>query len=93
MCNLVTILVPCYNEEAVLGQFYKRTTQVLSTLKEHFEILFINDGSNDHTLNIIKNFHKNDSRVSYIDLSRNFGKEIAMLAGIDFSHGDPCVLA
>lgn len=92
MCNLVTILVPCYNEEAVLGQFYKRTTQVLSTLKEHFEILFINDGSNDHTLDIIKEFHKKDSRVSCIDLSRNFGKEIAMLAGLDLSHGDAVII-
>lgn len=89
----VSILVPCYNEEAVLKQFYKRTTQVITNISQYdFQFMFVNDGSTDHTLAIMQELRKNDSRVSYVNLSRNFGKEIAMIAGIDYLTGDAAII-
>ena len=89
----VSILVPCYNEEAVLKQFYQRTTQVITNISQYdFQFMFVNDGSTDHTLAIMQELRKNDSRVSYVNLSRNFGKEIAMIAGIDYLTGDAAII-
>nr|MBS9407894.1 glycosyltransferase [Streptococcus oralis] len=77
----ITILVPAYNEEEVLDQLYSRLTGVFQGIPNYnFEILFVNDGSKDRTLDIIKEFRANDKRISYVDLSRNFGKETAMIA-------------
>ncbi|MDY7394200.1 glycosyltransferase family 2 protein [Aureibaculum sp. 2210JD6-5] len=87
MSKLITLLVPAYNEQDVLELFYRETCIVLNKIdriKYNFEFLFINDGSNDNTINIIKSLRLGDSRVCYIDLSRNFGKEIALTAGFDF---------
>lgn len=95
MCKLITILIPCYNEEAVLEQFYQRTVSVLNNddLRENnFTLLFVNDGSTDNTFDIIEKLHEKDSRVSCVNLSRNFGKEIAMLAGIDFLKSDAVII-
>ncbi|EMG28438.1 glycosyltransferase family 2 protein [Listeria fleischmannii] len=89
----ITLLVPAYNEEQVLHMFYEHVTHVIDTIKTHqFEILFINDGSKDKTLTILKELRTNDSRISYINLSRNFGKEIAMIAGLDYSDGDAVII-
>ena len=89
----VTILIPAYNEEAVLNQCYQRITRVIQTLSTYyFEILFVNDGSKDATLPIIKSLRMQDSRVSFVNLSRNFGKEIAMIAGLDYAKGDAVIL-
>ncbi|KAA9022089.1 glycosyltransferase family 2 protein [Niallia endozanthoxylica] len=89
----VTILVPAYNEEAVLGQLYDRLKIVMNGIPSYnFELLFVNDGSQDNTLSIIKSMRMRDERVSYVDLSRNFGKEIAMIAGLDHAAGDAVII-
>lgn len=91
----ISILVPCYNEEASLPLFYNEVTKVISSteMKEYeWEILFINDGSKDNTLSILKQLREQDERVCYIDLSRNFGKEKAMLAGFDYVTGDSMII-
>src|SRR6218665_3857461 len=76
----VTILVPMYNEEAVLELFYAELNRVIETIPDiDFTYLFIDDGSRDASLSIVKNFATNDPRVDYLALSRNFGKERALL--------------
>lgn len=91
--RLVSILVPCYNEEAVLHEFYRRTVQVIDDMPQYdFQFMFVNDGSKDQTLDIMRELHEKDSRVSYVNLSRNFGKEIAMIAGIDYLTGDAAII-
>lgn len=91
--QLVSILVPCYNEEAVLHEFYRRTVQVIDGISRYdFQFMFVNDGSRDHTLDIMRELHEKDRRVSYVNLSRNFGKEIAMIAGIDYLTGDAAII-
>ena len=89
----ITLLIPAYNEEEVLGFLFDRLDGIATSIKNYkFEFLFVNDGSRDNTLEIIKSQAKKDSRVSYINLSRNFGKEIAMIAGIDHVRGDAMVI-
>lgn len=89
----VTILVPCYNEEESLPILYDRLCGIISGLGNYeWEILLVNDGSRDRTLQIMRNLHCRDSRVSYVDLSRNFGKERAMLAGFDYASGDCMII-
>ncbi len=92
----VSILVPCYNEEKSLPLLYQSLCQTieLQPLKSRYEweFLFINDGSVDNTLTVLKDLRCRDGRVSYIDLSRNFGKEKAMLAGFDFVKGDCMII-
>lgn len=88
----ISIIIPAYNEEESLPLLYDRLNNVISKLKNYeFEMLFINDGSKDNTLKIIKNLRSKDTRISYVDFSRNFGKEIAMIAGLDYAKGD-CVI-
>lgn len=89
----VTILVPAYNEEDVLQQLYSRLINVFNTLPLYkFELLFVNDGSKDGTLPKIKLLREMDNRVSYVNLSRNFGKETAMIAGLDYAAGDAVII-
>ena len=89
----ITILIPAYNEEAVLTQLYERLNTLAKTTPKHnFEFLFINDGSRDRTLPILKDLSKKDPRISYVNLSRNFGKESAMLAGFDYATGNATVI-
>lgn len=89
----ITILIPCYNEEASLPFLYEALQNLMIECpKYEWELLFINDGSKDHTLQIIKQFRTQNKRVCYIDLSRNFGKEAAMLAGFDYATGDCMVI-
>ena len=91
--RLISILAPCYNEEAVLRQFYARTSEVIQGIPDFdFEFVFVNDGSRDGTLAIMRELRAQDARVSYVNLSRNFGKEIAMIAGIDYLQGDAAVI-
>ncbi len=88
----ITIIIPAYNEEEALPMLYNRLIKVIDGLTNYdFELLFVNDGSKDKTINIVKNLRQHDCRVSYIDFSRNFGKEIAMIAGLDYAIGD-CVI-
>lgn len=89
----VSILVPCYNEEASIPLLYPELCKLMSSHPNYdWEILFVNDGSKDNTINIIKELRQKDSRVCYVDLSRNFGKEKAMLAGFDYVTGDCMVI-
>ena len=89
----ITVVVPCYNEEAALGAFYREITAIAETMAEvTFEFLFINDGSKDQTLKIIKGFAKQDERVKYISFSRNFGKEAGIYAGLENASGDYVVV-
>jgi len=90
--RLLTILVPVYNEGAVLQQFHQRLKTALSPIEMSFEIIYINDGSQDDTLVQLQQLHQSDPDVAIIDLSRNFGKEVAMSAGLDNSHGDAVVI-
>ena len=88
----ITILVPAYNEEEALPLLYERVGKIMNDMKDYeFELLFVNDGSKDNTLNEIKKLREQDKRVSYVDFSRNFGKEIGMIAGLDYATGD-CVI-
>ena len=89
----ITLLIPAYNEEAVLDALFERLDGLASSVKDYeFEFLFVNDGSRDKTLEMIKQQAAKDKRVSYVNLSRNFGKEIAMIAGIDHVKGDAMVI-
>lgn len=89
----VSILVPCYNEEASLPLLYPELKKLMdSQVNYEWEVLFVNDGSRDKTLNIIKELRSQDKRICYVDLSRNFGKENAMLAGFDYVTGDCMVI-
>ena len=89
----ISILVPCYNEEAVLEKFYNRTSAIINEISKYdFQFVFVNDGSKDRTIEIMHNLRKQDARVNYVDLSRNFGKEIAMIAGIDYLTGDAAII-
>lgn len=89
----ISVLIPAYNEEEVLEPLYIRLGKLANDNKKYdFEFLFINDGSRDKTLEIIKDYANSDNRVSYINLSRNFGKEIAMIAGLDHVTGDATVI-
>ena len=89
----ISVLIPAYNEEPVLEKLFTRLANLANEVKEYdFEFLFVNDGSKDNTLDIIKDFAEKDSRVSYINLSRNFGKEIGMIAGLDYVQGDATVI-
>ena len=89
MKELISVVVSCYNEEEVLPIFYKEIDNVSKKMDNViFELLFVDDGSKDKTLSIIKELAKNDSRVKYISFSRNFGKEAAMNAGLTYAKGD-----
>lgn len=84
----ISIIVPCYNEEQAIPFFYDEITKIAEEMKNNFEFIFINDGSKDKTIEVIKQYSKKDKRVKYIHFSRNFGKEAAMLAGLKLSTGD-----
>jgi glycosyltransferase involved in cell wall biosynthesis len=89
----ISILIPAYNEQEVLQHLYERLGKLADTTPHYdFEFLFVNDGSRDQTLEIIKTYTKKDGRVAYVNLSRNFGKEIAMIAGLDHATGDATVI-
>jgi len=88
----LTVVVPVYNEEAVLPDFQRRLAAVLDGLAADAEIIYVNDGSRDATMSLLDQFHRADARVAVIDLSRNFGKEVALTAGLDEARGDAVVV-
>ena len=89
----VTILVPCYNEEKCLDILHERLQDIIRKIDTYeFTILLVNDGSKDNTLAKMQELHEKDPSVSYLSLSRNFGKENAMLAGLDYAEGDAVIL-
>lgn len=85
----ISIIVPCYNEEQAIPFFYEEITKIAKELDKYdFEFIFVNDGSKDKTITIVKDYAKKDNRVKFIHFSRNFGKEAAMLAGLELSKGN-----
>lgn len=87
--ELITLIIPCYNEEPALPYLYKELNNVTEKMNKYdFEFLFVNDGSKDETLEVLKDYAQKDSRVTYLSFSRNFGKEAAMYAGFKSSKGD-----
>ncbi len=90
----VSILIPAYNEEKSLPSLYEALRNLMDSMKEQYqwEVLFVNDGSKDHTLEMIVQLRQQDNRINYVNLSRNFGKENAMLAGFDYVTGDCMVI-
>ena len=89
----ISIIVPCYNEEDIIEDFYKETIEVLNSVKKYcYELLFIDDGSKDKTLSLLKVIKEKDSKVNIISFSRNFGKESAIYAGLENSKGDLIVV-
>ena len=89
----ISILVPCYNEQNTLPQLYPYLRDLMDeNISYEWEVLFVNDGSKDNTLEVIREFRLSDKRINYVNLSRNFGKENAMLAGFDYVTGDCMVI-
>ncbi len=89
----ITIIIPCFNEQEVLEAMYVKLQTVLKTLPNYaFTFLFVNDGSTDGTLGILRDLSTRDRRVSYLSFSRNFGKEAAMLAGMDYAKADAVII-
>lgn len=91
MVNL-SVVVPAYNEEQVILEFHRRLSAVLDKLNVGSEIVYVNDGSRDNTLSLLKGLLNSDKRVAIVDLSRNFGKEHAMTAGLDKAEGDAVIV-
>lgn len=88
----ISIIIPAYNEEESLSFLFERLNKITREIENYeFEILLVNDGSKDRTIEIIKEQRKQDNRISYVDLSRNFGKETAMIAGLDYAEGDAVI--
>lgn len=91
--RLITILIPAYNESASLPKLHSALSELADKLdKYRWEFLIVNDGSSDNTAETLEKLRATDSRISYINLSRNFGKEAAMLAGMDHAQGDAVVI-
>lgn len=95
--SLLTVIVPCYNEEEAIPFFYEEMQKTISVFKTdfpevEFEMLFIDDGSKDKTLQVLRDLNEKDSRVRYVSFSRNFGKEAGIYAGLDNSKGDYVVI-
>lgn len=89
MKKLISVIVPCYNEQEVLRLFYDEISSVAGKMSAYdFEFIFVNDGSRDNTLNICKELAEKDERVKYISFSRNFGKEAGIYAGFEKAKGD-----
>jgi glycosyltransferase involved in cell wall biosynthesis len=91
MGKTISVVVSCYNEELALNQFYHETARILNKLNWDYELIFVNDGSQDGTMKILDDFSKKDKKVKVISFSRNFGHEAAMIAGLDYSSGDGIV--
>ena len=88
----ISIIIPAYNEEESIPKLYERLINIINSIANYeFEVLFVNDGSKDKTLELIKELRKKDNRICYVNFSRNFGKEIAMLAGLDYATGEAVI--
>ena len=88
----MSIIVPCLNEEEVLPLFYQALEALLPDLETEIEYVFVDDGSNDGTLELLKSYREQNSAVHYISFSRNFGKEAALYAGLQYATGDLVVV-
>ena len=88
----ISVVAPAYNEQEVLGEFHRRVTEVLTKIGSEYEIVLVNDGSRDTTLALMHALRQRDPHVTVVDLSRNFGKEIALSAGLDHTKGEVVVI-
>lgn len=88
MNELISIIVPCYNEQEALNIFYKELKEILSKMDYAYELILINDGSSDGTLDVIRELAQQDNNIIFISFARNFGKEAAMYAGFCNARGD-----
>ena len=89
---VLSVVAPCFNEEGVLHELYRRISQVLDGSGETWELVLVNDGSRDRTPEIMRELHAKDERVKVVDFARNFGHQIAVTAGMDYAQGDAVVL-
>jgi glycosyltransferase involved in cell wall biosynthesis len=87
----ISLVAPCYNEAENIEKYYEEVIRVLGDIPYNLQLVFVNDGSSDRTLNILLALSEKDKRVKIVDLSRNFGKEIALTAGLDYADGDAVV--
>ena len=92
MAPVLSVVVPCYNEEEVLSETHRRLSGTLGDMGVSWEIVYVNDGSRDGTLDILRKLARDDDRVKMISFSRNFGHQIAVSAGMDHASGDAVVL-
>jgi glycosyltransferase involved in cell wall biosynthesis len=88
----LSLVVPCYNEEAAIPLFFIEADKICSLTNKQFEFIFIDDGSKDNTLNILRHLADQNSKIHYISFSRNFGKEAAILAGLQAAQGEYVVI-
>lgn len=86
------IIVPAFNEAAVLAEFHQRLSTVMNALHRPWQVLYVNDGSTDTTLDVMRHLREQDEHVALINLSRNFGKEVAMTAGLDQCDADVVIV-
>jgi glycosyltransferase involved in cell wall biosynthesis len=89
---VLSVVVPVYNEELIVRESYKRLKKVMDSINEPYEIIFVNDGSRDKTSFIVSEICEIDTNIKLIDFSRNFGHQIAITAGMDYSEGDAVVV-
>jgi polyisoprenyl-phosphate glycosyltransferase len=89
---LLSVIVPTYNEQEVLDEFNRRLTAVMENIEAEYETIYVNDGSSDLTLDTMQNLQAHDRHISVVDLSRNFGKEVALTAGLDHARGDAVIV-
>ena len=87
-----SFIIPIYNEEKTISELYRRISTVITQIDGLVELIFVNDGSRDRSLKMIKNLHQQDSRVCYLNLARNFGHQIAVTAGLNFAQGEAIVI-
>ena len=85
---MISVVTPVFNEEEILPEFHRRLTLVLKSLGEPYEIILVNDGSRDNSFSLMKGINGRDSRVKVVSLSRNFGHQTAITAGLDYAAGD-----
>lgn len=90
--RMISVVAPAYNEQEVLPEFHRRLTEVMSALPHAWEVVYVNDGSRDGTLAVLHELQRQHETVAIVDLSRNFGKEIALTAGLDHARGDAVVV-
>ncbi|MBL0846898.1 MULTISPECIES: glycosyltransferase family 2 protein [Mammaliicoccus] len=88
----LSIIVPLYNEETNISILHEKVSNVFLNLSHQFELIFINDGSTDHSLQVLKSLSEKDERVKYVSFSNNFGKESAMYCGLEHSNGDAIII-
>ncbi|MFT4822475.1 MAG: glycosyltransferase involved in cell wall biosynthesis [Halioglobus sp.] len=92
MTDFLSVIVPAYNESEVLPSFHQRIAQVMLATDADYEIIYIDDGSTDQTAAMLGGFRDKDESVAVIELSRNFGKEVAISAGLDYAQGDAVII-